>query len=116
MKPAFLCHSGAAFLMITLAGAVRAQSAIEREFTFDPARVRVERAGGTLQVSVPAAMREFRSGRPDLPWSSERIELPIGMRVRGVRILELESRPLADSGRLPSAIRPTPGLGTPERS
>ena len=116
MKPAYLCLSCAAFLMISSAGVAGAQSAIEREFSFDPARVRIERTAGALQVSVPGAMREFRSGRPDLPWASERVDLPIGMRIRSVRIVSLESRPLAESGRLLSAIRPTPGLGTLERS
>src|SRR5881296_3725765 len=116
MKPGLLFLSSAAFLAISSAGPLRADTAIEREFSFDPARIRIERAGGTLQVSVPGGMREFRPGRPDLPWRSERIDLPAGMRVRDVQVLALESRPLPEGGRLPSAIRPTPGLGTLERT
>src|SRR5438046_2762599 len=107
MKPAHLCLSSAALLMMSSAGVAVAQSAIEREFSFDPSRVRIEQAAGALQVSVPGTMREFRPGRPDLPWTSERVDLPIGMRIRSVRILSLDSRPLAESGRLQSAIRPT---------
>src|SRR5881397_3134985 len=116
MRPGNLRLLGAVLFLISAARPVRAQSFLEREFSLDPGRVRIERASGLLQVSVPGSMREFRSGRPDLPWVSERIELPVGGRIRAVEVLSLESQPLAEGGRLPAAIRPTPGLGTVERT
>jgi hypothetical protein len=36
--------------------------------------------------------------------------------VRSVQLLSLETRPIAEMGRLTSAIRPTPGLGPLERT
>jgi len=116
MKPGKLRLLSAALLSISVSGPLRAESAIEREFSFDPAQVRVVRADGALQVSIPGAMHEFRAGRPDLPWRSERIELPVGFRVRAVEVLSIDARPLAEGGRLASAIRPTPGLGKLERT
>jgi hypothetical protein len=67
MKPGILSLSGAAILMLSTAGVLQAETSIVREFSFDPARVRVERAGEALQVSLPGGMHEFRAGRPDLP-------------------------------------------------
>jgi hypothetical protein len=116
MKPGILSLTGAAILLLTTAGTLRAANSIEKEFSFDPARIRVTRAGDALRVSLPGAMREFRAGRPDLPWRSEEIDLPVGMRVRQVEILGLETRALAESGRLESAVVPRPGLGPLERS
>ena len=114
MKPGILFALAAATLCT--AGPLMAATSLEREFTFDPARVRIEPAGETVQVQVPGTMREFRAGMPDLPWRSERIDLPQGMRVRVLEVVSFETRPLSASGRLPSAIRPTPGLGTLERT
>jgi hypothetical protein len=116
MKPGNFCLLAAALLFISVAGPLQAETAIEREFSFDPAQVRVGRADGALQVSIPGAMREFRLGRPDLPWRSERIELPAGSRARSVEVVSIDTRALAESGRLQSAIRPTPGIGNLERS
>src|SRR5262249_3033272 len=116
MKPGNLRLLGAALLLTSAVGPARAGTFLEREFSLDPGRVRVASAGGVSAVSVAGGMREFRPGRPDLPWISERIELPVGVRVRAVEVLSVESRTLAEGVRLPSAIRPTPGLGSVERT
>src|SRR5437870_1297264 len=114
MKPGHIRLLGV--VLFLAARPARAETFLEREFSMDPARVRIAHTGEALQVSVPGAMPEFRPGRPDLPWISERIELPLGVRVRTVEVLSIDSRPLAEGGRLPSSIRPTPGLGNVERT
>jgi hypothetical protein len=116
MKPASLRLLCVALLSLSVAGPLRAGTILEREFSFDPASVRVGRADGALQVSIPGAMREFRAGRPDLPWRSERVELPLGVQVRSVEVLSMDTRPLAEGGRLQSAVLATPGLGKLERT
>ena len=91
MKPGNLRLLGAVLFLISAARPVRAQSFLEREFSLDPGRVRIESASGLLQVSVPGSAREFRSGRPDLPWVSERIELPVGVRKKSHNMHRLTS-------------------------
>src|SRR5262245_59024000 len=116
MRPGNLRLLGAVLLLVSGGRTARAETFLEREFSLDPARVRVVRGGGLRQVSVPEGMPEFRAGRPDLPWISQRIELPAGVRVKAVEVLSIDSRPLTEAGRLPSAIHPTPGLGKVERT
>jgi hypothetical protein len=116
MKPGSRSLLGATLLLFTVVGPTWADVTLEREFSLDPARVRIEQAGGSLRVSLPGGMREFRPGRPDLPWQAERIDVPLGMRVRAVEVIGIESRRLPENGSILSAIRPTPGLGTLERT
>ncbi|HEY2953796.1 MAG TPA: C25 family cysteine peptidase [Candidatus Eisenbacteria bacterium] len=113
MTPRTFALLGVSLLAAATASPLAAQTTIEREFSFDPSRVKIERAGSTVQVAVPGAAREFRPGMPDLPWRSERIELPAGTRVRDVRVIALETRLLAEGVRLPSSVRPKPGLDLP---
>ena len=51
-----------------------------------------------------------------MPWVSERIDLPPGMRVTGVEVTGLETRTLATGAQIAPALAPTPGLGPEERS
>lgn len=102
----------ATFLGVLLL-ATRAATAgvIEHPITLDPSRVSVTRAGEYTDVQVKGATREFAAGRPDLPWLSERIDIPAGERVTAVEVLSFSSEPLASGARLRPSIDPQPGLG-----
>lgn len=93
-----------------------AASVIEHELTLDRARVSVTQRGGFSVVDVKGGMREFAPGRPDLPWLSERIDIPVGTRVISVDVVDLVTAPLAEGVRLQPSISPQPGLGPVVRS
>jgi hypothetical protein len=98
-------------------GAVSASTTIEREFRYGPARFELSRnADGTTQVGMSSATREYTAGRPDLPLVGERVELPPGFRLSAVEIAGLETAPLANDVRLPSAPLMRPGVDSLERS
>lgn len=97
--------------LILLAPSARAASSIEHEWNLDPARVSVTQRGGFTVVDAKGAMREFAPGRPDLPWLSERIDIPAGTRVTSVEVVNLVTAPLASDAVLQSSIAPQPGLG-----
>src|SRR4249920_551549 len=103
--------AGVAMLLL-LAGAVPSHAAttIEREFRFAPERIRLTAHGDETEITATGGMREFRAGRPDLPWIGQRVELPLGMRVASIEVLELRTEPLAARVRVPSAAVPRPGL------
>ena len=61
-------------------------------------------------------MRELRPGRPDLPSTVEIIDVPDGMRVSGVHVIDLQTAPLASGVKLVSAAKVKPGLGPIERT
>lgn len=105
-----------ACLCLTTAGAAQSATVVEREFRYDPSRVRVTNRDGYTFVDASGATREFRAGRPDLPWFSERIDLPEGARVTAVEVLGVDTEVAARGARLAPAIEPTPGLGPVSRS
>ncbi len=88
---------------------------IQREFRYPASQINV-RAEGIIDVERPGATREFRPGRPDLPIVSERIDLPAGMRVASIRVIDLVTAPLANRVEVPSAVIVKPGLGETERT
>ncbi len=116
MRSRLYAAVGIVALGLVLGGAARAGIVLEREFTFDPARVRLVTRDGVTCVEVRGAMPEFRAGLPDLPWLGLRVALPPGERLAGVEMSGLETVALAGGVRLASAIRPVPGLGRIERS
>jgi hypothetical protein len=116
MKPMFLPAVLLAVSNALVFGVASGATTLEREIGFDPSRVRLETRGGATEVSIAGAAREFRPGLPDLPWLGERIELPAGMRLTGVEVVAMESSPIAEGARIPSAARPRPGLGPIERT
>jgi Peptidase family C25/FG-GAP-like repeat len=93
-----------------------AANSVEREFRFSGDAIRLTQVDGRTEVRVRDAMPTFEAGQPDLPWVGELIDLPDGARVTSVRVLEIETEPLAASVRLPSAQVVRPGLGPLERT
>ena len=103
-----------AFLAVVLSGLApiaHAAVTIDRTFGYDNGRVSVVQRGGYTRVELPGAARETRAGRPELPWVSERVDLPAGMRVTAVVVTGIETRTIATGARLAPALAPTPGLG-----
>lgn len=107
---------GLAIWTVMVPGAVSA-STTEREFRYGPDRFDLTRnADGTTQVGMRSATREYTAGRPDLPLVGERVELPPGQRLAAVELVGLETAPLAQGVRLPSAMLMRPGVDSLERS
>ena len=84
---------------------------LEREFRYDPGRLSMRWRGDTVEVAFRGGVRETGPGRPDLPVVAERLDLPPGLRVRGVEVLEVERHEVARWAHLLPAfeVRPTGG-------
>ncbi len=110
-------RSMAAFAVLTL-GLVSVANAttIDRQFGYDTGRLRVGERLGYTAVDLPGALRESRAGYPDLPWLSERVELPPGTKVTAVEVTDVATRVIARGAHVAPAIVPTPGIGPVERS
>lgn len=102
--------------LLTLAPAARADLTVEREFRYADRQIRVSTRGGVTAVRLAGAMREDAAGRPDLPWLSERVDLPPGMKVTAVTVTGLATSLLAADVHLPAAAIPAHGVGAPARS
>ncbi|MFN8588931.1 MAG: C25 family cysteine peptidase [Candidatus Eisenbacteria bacterium] len=102
--------------LLALATAAHAATTLEREFTYDASRVKLATREGFTIVDAKGAMREFRAGRPDLPWISETIELPAGAQVTAVEVLDVRTAPLGRIRTMAAAEVPHPGLDLTERS
>jgi Peptidase family C25/FG-GAP-like repeat/Propeptide_C25 len=89
---------------------------VEHTFTFEPSRLQILQQDGVTEVRADRASREFRAGLPDLPWITEDIDVPAGMRVSRIEVVSLDTTPLRSGVTLRSAIVPKPGLGPIERS
>ncbi len=89
---------------------------LEREVRFDPERVRIRTEGGVTTVEAAGGTHEFTPGRPDLPWVAERVDLPAGMKVTAVEVVEVETAPLAGRLRVATAPLARPGAGPGERT
>ena len=96
-------------------GAAAIAGALEKAH-LDPAHVSVTSAKGFTEVAVPGGMHEFTAGHPDLPWVSERVDLPEGMRVTGVEVVSLATQPLRDGVLIAAAPSTQPGAGPGDRS
>jgi hypothetical protein len=108
---------GSAIWAAVAPGAASASTTIEREFRYGPGQFELTRnADGTTQVEMSSATRDFTAGRPDLPLVGERVELPPGLRLAAVEIIGIETAPLAQDVRLPSAMLLRPGVDSLERS
>ncbi|MCC6349891.1 MAG: VCBS repeat-containing protein [Candidatus Eisenbacteria bacterium] len=102
--------------LLATAGVASAATVIEKEFRYDAGRVRVASRDGYTAVEARGAVREFRSGHPDLPWISERIDLPEGTRATSVEVVDVETGLLARGALIAPAMVLTPGLGPVERT
>jgi hypothetical protein len=113
-----------ALVLVTVPHQVRAAtvtrgpavSAQEFEFHYGPNQVWATRSDGKTRVEAGRGALEERPGQPDLPSVSENVEVPAGMRVTGVEVLELETVPLADDASVPPALKIKPGLEPEERT
>src|SRR5205814_7305613 len=65
-----------AVLVVSAAARNASALTLDREVRIDPKRVTVSIAKGVATVDAKGATREYRAGQPDLPWISERIDLP----------------------------------------
>ena len=93
-----------------------ATTVLEREFRYGPEQVRLRRAQGQTRIELAGGLPEDRAGLPDLPSRSEVVEVPGGMRVAGVDVLELETVPLGADAAVPPALKIQPGIGPEERT
>ncbi len=108
---------GSVIWTVVAPGAASASTTIEREFRYGRDQFELTRnADGTTHVEMSSATREGTAGRPDLPLVGERVELPLGLRLAAVEIVGLETVPLAQGVRLPSAMLMRPGVDGLERS
>ena len=105
-----------AALLLGAAAAAHATSTLDRQFVYDARRVHVGQREGFTAVDLAGAGRESRPGRPDLPWLSERVDLPPGTKVISVEVTDLATESLGSGARIAPAVVPTPGLGPIERS
>ena len=105
-------------VVMVVSAAARNASALtlEREVRIDPKRVSVSVANGIASVEARGGTREYTPGRPDLPWISERVDLPAGMKLTSVEVIAAETQPLADAVRVPPALSSRPGSTPGERS
>ena len=110
MKPSRLAVVGAVFFACVNTAMGFAATSFDRDFTFSPDQLSITRDGAIAHVRAAGETREFRAGRPDLPWVAREIELPVGTRVVSVEVLELETEPMASGVSLRAAVRPTPGF------
>jgi uncharacterized repeat protein (TIGR01451 family) len=105
-----------AVFLVCSAAVAHASTVIDRTFGYDNGRLHVGQKLGYTAIELPGSMRETRAGHPDLPWLSERIELPPGMKVASVEVTGLETRSVATGAHVAPALVPTPGLGPEERT
>src|SRR6266508_4557659 len=89
---------------------------IERQVRIDPSRVTLSQANGFASVEARGGTHEYNSGRPDLPWISERVDLPAGMKLAKVEVVSARTSLLADGVRVPAALSARPGAAPDERS
>ena len=92
-----------AVLVVSAAARNASALTLDREVRIDPKRVTVSIAKGVATVDAKGATREYRAGQPDLPWISERIDLPAGTKLTRVEVISAETQPLTDGVR---AVRP----------
>ena len=102
-------------LIVWNAGAASAAS-LERDFTFTPDQFVVATHDSVTEVRLRGGRGEDRAGYPDLPWISERVELPDGQRVARIEIESVEVAPLATGARIASAVLTQPGTLAIERT
>src|SRR5262249_61165021 len=72
---------------------------LEREVRIDPSRLVLSRANGLVALEARAGTHEYGAGRPDLPWISERVDLPAGMKLTRVDVVSAATELVADGVR-----------------
>src|SRR5258708_3598398 len=96
--------------LASLSALAHADQILDRTITISADRVTAHTVRGVTSVAARGGMVETRAGRPALPWISERVDLPDGMRIANVEVLDVRVSPIADAVRVPSAAVPRPGL------
>jgi hypothetical protein len=112
MASLFLVLSAA----ITASAGAATTTTIDREFLYGADRFKLTASTSGTIVSMKGATREFTPGRPDLPITSELVEIPEGMRVTGIEVRSIATSLLSASAKIPSAIKAKPGLEPIERT
>ncbi len=106
-------------LLVIVAGAAASSASaltLERELRFDPAQLNVTSAGGAVILEARGGTHEYATGRPDLPWLAERVDLPQGTKLTGVEVVDVQTELLADGVRVAAALSSRPGSAPGERS
>ena len=103
-------------LLVLSATAACAGTSFEREFTFNADQVHLDAHDGVTVVRVDGAVPSVDAGRPELPWLPEFVDLPQGMQVASVQVVEFAFEPLAIGVRLPSGWTQVAGAPGPARS
>lgn len=108
----------AALVGCLLAAAAPAHAATyaNREIVIARDRAQVQIQDGHTRLVTPGAAHEERAGRPDIPWFSERVSVPDGMRITGLELLGVDSEPLAAGVHLEPAPRAVAGSLSLERT
>src|SRR5262249_3614359 len=88
---------------------------LDRDVRIDPARVSLSAAKGVTFVEARGGTHEYTAGRPDLPWISERVDLPAGMRITGVEVGDVGTQGLADGVGVAPSASARPGAEGRER-
>jgi uncharacterized repeat protein (TIGR01451 family) len=113
MRPRFV-------LPLALLAAVSATPAsaltLEREVRLDANRLQATSRDGVVSLVARGGTHEFTPGRPDLPWLSERIDLPAGMKLVAVEVVGVRTELLMDQVRVATAPAAIPGAGPEERT
>src|SRR5437763_1341015 len=113
-----ICPPAISCLALVLAALASPASALtlERDFRIDPARLVVSTANGVTAVDARGGTHEYATGRPDLPWIAERIDLPAGMKVTNVEVVSAATELVRDGVRVAPARSSRPGAADGERT
>src|SRR5262245_2253898 len=91
-------------------------SNLDREFRFAASTITTRWRGDSVAVEMRNGIPESVPGRADLPAAAERVDIPAGMRVRAVTVLESRVEPIAARARIATVMPVAPrldGLGRP---
>lgn len=88
---------------------------LERDFTFASDQFTLHTTGPYTGVAIKGGAPLFTAGQPDLPWVSEQIDVPSGMRITGIEATVVGS-PWGEHVRLPAAWTFSKELGSAVRS
>jgi hypothetical protein len=107
---------GSVVCLILLATSALAAPILTREFTFAPDLLHLDAHDGFTDIRVDGAAPSVDFGMPELPWLSRFVDLPAGMQVASLEIVDTAFEPVAQGVRLESAWTVLPGASNPTRS
>src|SRR5438093_2721335 len=100
---------GSVVCLILLATGALAAPTLTREFTFTPDLLHLDAHNGFTDLRVDGAAPSVDVGMPELPWLSKFVDLPAGMQVASLEIVDAAFEPVAQGVRLESAWAVLPG-------